>query len=89
MSMSLPKQPSNPLTAFGQSIQQSIISHFAGIDADFVKEDETKDEFFKNVSSSNASKMAYSLENLTASDSVLRKFRCGFSTPLRMIFPKQ
>jgi hypothetical protein len=50
MSSSLPTQPNNPLTAFGQAIQQSIISHFAGIDAEFVKEDETKDEFFKNVS---------------------------------------
>lgn len=48
--MSLPSQPTNPLTQFGLCLQESISSHMSTVGADLAKEDDTKEEFFKNVS---------------------------------------
>ena len=48
--VNLPTQPNNPLTEFGLQLQGSIDSFMKTIDVKIIKEDDTKDEFFRNVS---------------------------------------
>mmetsp|Transcript_120330 Transcript_120330/g.236483 ORF Transcript_120330/g.236483 Transcript_120330/m.236483 type:complete len:519 (+) Transcript_120330:8-1564(+) len=49
MSSYLPKPPSNPLSDFGVALQTTLNTHMQGIDAELSNEDDSKDDFFKNV----------------------------------------
>ena len=51
MSSYLPKPPSNPLSDFGVALQTTLHTHMQGIDAELSNEDDSKDDFFKNVCS--------------------------------------
>lgn len=49
MSNQLPKPPSNPLGEFGTSLQASLGTIMNEIDTGFVKEDESREEFYSTV----------------------------------------
>jgi hypothetical protein len=47
--MNIPSVPKNPLSQFGLNLQSIITSCMEHVDQDLSKDDETKEDFYKNV----------------------------------------